>query len=80
MRLIGFVGIIVVPAGRQHPKGAKGFPRGEAVTEIGPSQPISVTDEECGQESYGFLFVWTSSGSFDIAIPHPSKPVPKCRF
>lgn len=26
-----------------------GFPRGEAVAEIGSSQPISVTDEECGR-------------------------------
>ena len=27
------------------------FPRGEAVTKIGPSQPILVTEEECGHKS-----------------------------
>ena len=30
---------------------SKGFPRGEAVATIGFSEPIVVTDEECGQES-----------------------------
>ena len=56
--------------------GHQGFPRGEAVAEIGSSEPISVTDEECGQLSYGFASVRSSSRSLDIAIPHPTRLTP----
>jgi hypothetical protein len=34
-----------------------GFPRGEAVAKIGSSQPILVTDEECGRKAYDFCVV-----------------------
>jgi hypothetical protein len=33
------------------------FPRGEAVAKIGSSQPILVTDEECGRKAYDFCVV-----------------------
>ena len=67
-----FIWVIVAPLGRQRPQGAKGFPRGEAVMKSRSSQRLFMTDEECGQKSYGFTSVRTSSGSFDFAIPHPS--------
>ena len=31
---------------------ALGFPRGEAVAAIGSSEPIAVTDEECGRKPF----------------------------
>ena len=60
------------PIGTTAPAGRQGFPRGEAVTKIGSSEPILVTDEECGRKSHVFSFVRTSSGSLDIAVPHLS--------
>ena len=41
---------MVGPAGRQRRIcGAKSFPRGEAVTKMGASEPIFVTEEEYGR-------------------------------
>jgi len=41
----------------------KGFPRGEAVTKSGSSQPILVTEEECGRKLQMVVSVRTSSDS-----------------
>ena len=55
-----------------------GFPRGEAVAQIGYSEPIWVTEEECGQKckaflvTLGFLQVCNSRhSSSDLAIARP---------
>ena len=42
------------------PQVALGFPRGEAVTQIGSSEPIWVTDEECGK----FAFLTNKDGTY----------------
>ena len=42
------------------PQGALGFPRGEAVAQIGSSEPIWVTDEECGK----FAFLTNKDGTY----------------
>ena len=44
------------------PQGALGFPRGEAVAQIGSSEPIWVTDEDCGRNISLTQRVGTYSG------------------
>ena len=48
------------------------FPRGEAVIENGSSEPFSMTEEECGQNSFVFASFQTSTRTLDFAVPLPS--------
>ena len=58
------------------PQGALGFPRGEAVAQIGSSEPIWVTDEECGK--YAFLINQVGTYS-NLSAKKKFQPSPKSR-
>ena len=58
------------------PQGALGFPRGEAVAQIGTSEPILVTDEESGK--YAFLINQVGTYS-NLSAKKKFQPSPKSR-
>ena len=69
------------------PQGALGFPRGEAVAQIGSSEPIWVTDEErrpastrcvVGKKGQNvpFPFYFGAYWPEPIAVPHPTRLTP----
>ena len=58
------------------PEGRLGFPRGEAVVQIGSSEPIWVTDEECGQKTVRINMVGTYYG---LSAEKKYQPSPKSK-
>ena len=58
------------------PEGRLGFPRGEAVAQIGSSEPIWVTDEECGQKTVRINMVGTYYG---LSAEKKYQPSPKSK-